>query len=131
LAEVNLLGRHGLADGVTAHYKFGARTPKSSYVTGSVCLFLALFGRSALELLRLIPTAILGVFLIYVGIQHAAYVRDIVKSGSFLSIAATVGLVALVTTNLTWGFLVGFVLQGIFFLITQGREKLLCENRQL
>ena len=102
---------HG-SGGVTAHYRFGARTPKSCYVIGSVCLLLALFGRSAVGLLRLIPMAILGVFLIYVGIQHAAFVRDIVKNRSFLFIAASVGVVALATTNLTWGFLVGFALQG-------------------
>jgi hypothetical protein len=67
--------------------------------------------------------AILGVFLIYVGIQHAAFVRDIVKNRSFLFIAASVGVVALATTNLTWGFLVGFVLQGTMFLFAKAREK--------
>jgi len=113
---------HG-SGGVTAHYRFGARTPKSCYVIGSVCLLLALFGRSAVGLLRLIPMAILGVFLIYVGIQHAAFVRDIVKNRSFLFIAASVGVVALATTNLTWGFLVGFALQGTMFLFAKAREK--------
>jgi SulP family sulfate permease len=113
---------HG-SGGVTAHYRFGARTAKSCYVIGSVCLLLALFGRSAVGLLGLIPMAVLGVFLIYVGIQHGMFVRDVVKNRVSLFIAASIGVVALATTNLTWGFLAGFVLQGIFFLIAKGREK--------
>jgi SulP family sulfate permease len=103
---------HG-SGGITAHNKFGARSEKSSYVIGAVCLLLALFGHSALGLLGLIPLTVLGVFLIYVGIQHGSFVHDIVKNRVWLFIAVTVGLVALATTNLTWGFLVGFVLQGL------------------
>jgi SulP family sulfate permease len=113
---------HG-SGGVTAHYKFGARTSKSSYVIGAVCLLLALFGRSAVGLLGLIPMAILGVFLIYVGIQHALFLRDIVKKTSSLVIAAVVGLVALLTTNLTWGFLAGFFLQGLFLAFGKMRAR--------
>jgi SulP family sulfate permease len=106
---------HG-SGGVTAHYKFGARSQKSTYVIGVICLLLALVGQSAIALLRLIPTAVLGVFLIYVGIQHAAFIRDIIARKAFLLIAACVGIVSLVTTNLTFGSLVGFVLYGIFLL---------------
>jgi sulfate permease, SulP family len=104
---------HG-SGGITAHYKFGARTPKSSYVIGGVCILLALFGKGAVGLLHLIPTAILGVFLAYVGIQHAAYLRDIVRRKSALFIAVSVGAVSLATTNLMWGFLVGFFLEFVF-----------------
>ncbi len=103
---------HG-SGGITAHFKFGARTPKSNYVIGAVCLLLAAIGAAAVAVLRLIPIAILGVFLIYVGVQHALYLRDIVKRLPFLLIAASVGVVALLTTNLMWGFLVGLVLQAI------------------
>jgi SulP family sulfate permease len=113
---------HG-SGGVTAHYRFGARTAKSCYVIGSVCLLLALFGRSAIGLLRLIPTAVLGVFLIYVGIQHGMFVRDVVKNRVSLFIAASIGVVALATTNLTWGFLVGFVLQGLLLAFSKMRAR--------
>jgi SulP family sulfate permease len=113
---------HG-SGGITAHNKFGARSEKSSYVVGAVCLALALFGHSALGLLGLIPMTVLGVFLIYVGIQHAAFVRDIVKNRGWLFIAIVVGLVALATTNLTWGFLVGFVLQGLHLAYTKLRAR--------
>jgi SulP family sulfate permease len=113
---------HG-SGGITAHYRFGARTPKSSYVIGGVCILLALFGRAAVGLLQLIPLAVLGVFLVYVGIQHAAYLRDIVRRRAELLIAVSVGLVSLLSTNLTWGFLVGFVLQGILWASTKVRER--------
>ena len=104
---------HG-SGGITAHYKFGARTQKSSYVIGSACLFLALFGRAAVGLLNLIPTAVLGVFLVYVGIQHGALIRDIVTRKRSLLIAVCVGLVSLIRTNLTYGFAAGFLLEGLF-----------------
>ncbi len=101
---------HG-SGGVTAHNKFGARTPTASYVIGSLCLLLALFGRAAITLLQLIPLAVLGVFLVYVGLHHAAYLRDVLRRLPLLLIAVVVGLVSFFTTNLMWGFLTGFVLQ--------------------
>jgi len=66
---------------------------------------------------------ILGVFLIYVGIQHAAFLRDIMRNRSYLFIAIAVGVVALMTTNLTWGFLVGFALQGLLLIVTRSRQR--------
>jgi len=107
---------HG-SGGVTAHYRFGARAPKSSYVIGAVCILLALFGRAAVDLLKLIPAPVLGVLLAYVGIQHAAYLRDILRRPLLLIIAACVGVVSLLTVNLMWGFLAGFLLQGILWTI--------------
>ncbi|HKS95865.1 MAG TPA: putative sulfate/molybdate transporter [Terriglobia bacterium] len=106
---------HG-SGGITAHYRFGARTQKSSYVIGAVCLLLALFGRGAIGLLSLIPTAILGVFLVYVGVQHGALIRDIMKRKRALGIAVCVAVVSLVRTNLTYGFVAGFILEGLFLL---------------
>ena len=107
---------HG-SGGITAHYKFGARNPRSSYLIGAVCILLACFGRAAVDLLKLIPAPVLGVLLAYVGIQHAAYLRDIVKRPQLLVIAACVGAVSLLTINLMWGFLAGFLLQGILWMI--------------
>ena len=113
---------HG-SGGITAHYKFGARSVKSSYVIGGLCIGLAMFGREAIGLLQLIPTAMLGVFLAYVGIQHAAYLRDIVRHLPQLLIAICVGVVSLATTNLMWGFLIGFVLQGILYFIRKKETR--------
>lgn len=112
---------HG-SGGITAHYKFGARTQKSSYVIGGVCLLLALFGRAAVGLLNFIPLAVLGVFLAYVGIQHGALIRDIVSNRSYLLIAVCVGLVSAIKTNLTYGFVVGFALQGLFVAVARFRK---------
>jgi SulP family sulfate permease len=110
---------HG-SGGITAHYRFGARTPKSSYVIGGVCILLALFGGAAVDLLHLIPLAVLGVFLVYVGIQHAAYLRDLIHRWPQLLIAACVGLVSFFT-NLMWGTLVGLVMEGALW--TYGRAR--------
>jgi sulfate permease, SulP family len=106
---------HG-SGGITAHYRFGARSAKSSYIIGGFCIALAFFGRAAVGLLHLIPTAILGVFLVYVGIQHAMYIRDTVHHLPQFFTALCVGVVSLATTNLMWGFLVGFFLQATFSL---------------
>ena len=123
IGVINLLGGmiqaaplcHG-SGGVTAHYRFGARNPRSSYVIGAVCILLALFGRAAVGVLKLIPAAVLGVLLVYVGIRHAAYLRDILRRPPLLFIAACVGVVSLLTTNLMWGFLAGFLWQGILLM---------------
>jgi sulfate permease, SulP family len=112
---------HG-SGGITAHYRFGARTPKSSYVIGGVCILLALFGGAAVSLLHLIPLSVLGVFLVYVGIQHAAYVRDLVQHWPQLLIAACVGLISILT-NLMWGSLVGLATEGIFWMYRRARLR--------
>jgi len=73
--------------------------------------------------LNLIPAAILGVLLVYVGIQHASYLRDILRRAPLLLIAICVGVVSLLTTNLMWGFLTGFLLQGILlFFPSSGKQ---------
>ena len=112
---------HG-SGGITAHYRFGARTPKSSYIIGGVCILLALFGGAAVALLHLIPLAVLGVFLVYVGIQHAGYLRDLIHRWPQLLIAVSVGLVSFLT-NLMWGFLVGFGLEGILWISRRARQR--------
>jgi len=124
LATAAILGAplcHG-SGGITAHYRFGARSPKSSYVIGGVCILLALFGGAAVGLLHLIPLAVLGVFLVYVGIQHAAYVRDLFQRWPQLLIAVSVGLVSFLT-NLMWGSLLGFALEGILWVYRRAHPR--------
>ncbi|HMD86373.1 MAG TPA: putative sulfate/molybdate transporter [Terriglobia bacterium] len=112
---------HG-SGGITAHYRFGARTPKSSYVIGGICILLALFGAAAVGLLHLIPLAVLGVFLVYVGVQHAAYLRDLIQRWPQLLIAVCVGLVSFLT-NLMWGSLLGLAIEGILWLYRRARQR--------
>jgi len=124
LATAAILGAplcHG-SGGITAHYRFGARTPKSSYVIGGACILLALFGGAAVGLLHLIPLAVLGVFLVYVGIQHAAYVRDLIHRWPQLLIAVCVSLVSFLT-NLMWGSLVGLAIEGILWMYRRARQR--------
>ncbi len=109
---------HG-SGGVTAHHRFGARTATSNYIIGAICLVLAAFGSAAIGVLHFIPVAVLGVFLFYVGLQHALYLLDIAKKVSPMAIALVVGAVSLITTNVMWGFLVGFAVQGVVFLFTK------------
>jgi sulfate permease, SulP family len=112
---------HG-SGGITAHHRFGARTVKSSYVIGAVCLLLALFGGAAVGLLQVIPLEILGVFLVYVGIQHAAYLRDLLGRRPELLIAVVVGLLSF-TRNLMWGALLGFALEGSLWMYRSSRRR--------
>lgn len=112
---------HG-SGGITAHYRFGARTAKSSYVIGGVCIALALMGGAAVGLLHLIPVAVLGVFLVYVGVQHGAYVRDLVGRWPQLAIAIAVGVTSFLT-NLMWGLLLGLALEGILWIYDRARHR--------
>ena len=112
---------HG-SGGITAHYRFGARTPKSSYVIGVLCILLALFGGAAVGLLHLIPLAVLGVFLVYVGVQHGAYIRDLFRRWPQFLIAVGVGVLSFLT-NLMWGALLGFALEGVFWLSRRARPR--------
>jgi SulP family sulfate permease len=110
---------HG-SGGITAHYRFGARTAKSSYVIGGVCIVLALLGGAAVGLLHLIPLAVLGVFLVYVGIQHAAYLRDLLEHRLQLATAVAVGVLS-VLTNLMWGTLLGLTLESLAWVYRRTR----------
>jgi hypothetical protein len=62
------------------------------------------------------------VFLVYVGIQHAAYVRDLIHRWPQLLIAVCVGLVAFLT-NLMWGLLVGLAIEGILWMSRRARAR--------
>ena len=61
---------HG-SGGLTAHYRMGGRTPASTAVIGALLIAVALlFGWSAQEVRSLMPYAVLGALLAYVGAQH-------------------------------------------------------------
>ena len=113
---------HG-SGGITAHYRFGARTAKSSYVIGGVCLVLALLGSASVGLLHVIPLAVLGVFLVYVGVQHAAYLRDLLQHWPQLLIAVGVGVVSFLT-NLMWGSLLGMAIEGTVWFSRRARLRI-------
>ncbi len=101
---------HGCG-GLTAHNKFGATSGRSGLIIGSVLIvFGLLFGHSAAAVVSAFPRGILGVLLCYVGIQHALFVRDIIKDNMAILIAFTVGIVGFAFGNLTIGFVAGFTI---------------------
>ncbi|MBI4301683.1 MAG: sulfate permease [Chloroflexi bacterium] len=98
---------HG-AGGLTAHYRFGARTGGASIIIGGILIAIALFlGKSASKALSLIPYPILGVLLIFVGFQHALLAKKIPRFIDWLTVLA-MGLTALLTANIAIAFAVGF-----------------------
>jgi xanthine/uracil/vitamin C permease (AzgA family) len=56
----------------------------------------------------LIPTAVLGGFLLYVGVEHAALVSDLKGHWDFL-VAGLIAAIAVATGNITAGVICGFL----------------------
>ncbi len=101
---------HG-AGGLTAHYRFGARTGGATVFLGLLLVLLGLlFGQSAVNLLALIPLSILGVLLIYVGIEHAMLISDLVGQRKELFITMLIGALSMVTGNIFYAFVTGMVI---------------------
>lgn len=100
---------HG-SGGVTAHYLFGARTGRANFCIGGVFLLSALFlGKSISALAGMFPISVLGALLIYIGVRHAALIRDVLECGHDFVIAAGIGLLTLITGNLAIAFIAGIV----------------------
>lgn len=103
---------HGCG-GLTAHYKFGARSGLAPILLGSACLGLALFvDGNVLPILSLIPYPVLGVMLAFVGIQHGMLARDVRSWGEW-GIVATIAAVGCATQNLAIGFGLGILLEQV------------------
>jgi SulP family sulfate permease len=99
---------HG-AGGLAAHYRFGARTGGSNLMIGGIFIALALlFGATAISLLGLIPLSILGVLLIFTGIQLMRMLTDVKEKKDLFVVFVIVGLAAL--TNMAVAFGAGIVL---------------------
>ncbi len=100
---------HG-SGGLTAHYKFGARTGGAPIMIGLGCCILGVaFGATAAWIIALIPLAILGAFLLFVGLEHCLLIADLVGRDEFLVALATAS-VSVATGNLTVGYAAGFVM---------------------
>ena len=96
---------HG-SSGVTAHYSLGARTGIAPIIIGFVCLVLGLlFGKEAINIVKLIPYPILGIMLFYVGVRHSLLVVDL--RGKELVTASLIGIISFISGNLAIGYLVG------------------------
>ena len=99
---------HG-AGGLAAHYRFGARTGGSNLMIGALFIVVALlFGKISVSLLAAIPQAVLGVLLLYAGLELALLVRDVSEKND-LFVAFLIAGVGLATTNMALAFAIGMV----------------------
>jgi SulP family sulfate permease len=99
---------HG-AGGLAAHYRFGARTGGSNLIIGITLLILALiFGESIVPVLNLLPRSILGVLLVFAGIQLSLMIQDLRNKKDFFVALLILGLA--LAFNLGIAFLAGIAL---------------------
>ncbi|MBU2560028.1 putative sulfate/molybdate transporter [archaeon] len=97
---------HG-AGGLAAHYRFGARTGGSNLMIGAVFVMVAVvFGKIAISLFGLIPNSILGVLLLFAGIELAMLINDVTEKKD-LFVAFLIAGIALATTNMGIAFIAG------------------------
>lgn len=98
---------HG-AGGLAAHYRFGARTPGSNLIIGGVFILLAIFlGPHALPLVALLPMSILGVLLLFAGLQLSLTIVDLMNRKDMFIVLLMAGIT--IASNLAVGFVVGFI----------------------
>lgn len=99
---------HG-AGGLAAHYRFGARTGGSNLMIGAVFVLIALaFGKIGISLLSSIPNAILGVMLLFAGLELALLIRDVKEKRDFF-VSFMIAGIGLATTNMGIAFFVGII----------------------
>ncbi len=101
---------HG-SGGLTAHYRLGARTGGAALLIGVPFLAMALFlDGNVLPILSLIPYPVLGVLVLFVGVQHSLLARDLRHKKEIL-VALAVAIPGLLTASLAIGLASGICLQ--------------------
>jgi len=119
---------HGCG-GLTAHYRFGARTARANLIIGIIFVSIAiLFARMSPYLLRTVPLAIFGAALVYVGISHTLLARDMRKIQD-ITIISAMGLVTILYNNLTVALFAGIALRETFnYKVYYERLSTLCRS---
>jgi MFS superfamily sulfate permease-like transporter len=98
---------HG-AGGLAGQYRFGARTGGSVVLLGIAKIVLALlFGTSLLMWLQAYPQSVLGVLLIFSGMELALVCRDQTTRQDYFVVLLTAG--TCMALNTAAGFLVGWI----------------------
>ena len=98
---------HG-AGGLAAHYRFGARTAGSNLMIGLIFVLMAvLLGTNIVDVLNLLPMAVLGVLLIFAGSQLTLTIMDLDQRKDFFVAALILGIT--LATNLAAGFITGMI----------------------
>ncbi len=99
---------HG-AGGLAAHYRFGARTGGSNVMIGLIFMIIALaFGKFGITMLTSIPNAVLGILLIFAGLELGVLVRDL-NTRNEIFIAILIASIGFITTNMSIAFVIGIV----------------------
>jgi len=103
---------HG-SGGLTAHYRFGARSGGATLILGMMFVLLAvIFSGSGVIVLRLIPPWLLGTMLAYVGICHILLIRGL-RERRIMALA--MGVIGLLTSNLFYALVFGLVVDNVSF----------------
>ncbi len=99
---------HG-AGGLAAHYRFGARTGGSNIMIGVIFAVIAVaFGKIGISLLTSIPNAILGILLLFAGLELALLIKDLEeKKDLFVSIL--IAGIGFATTHMGIAFFTGII----------------------
>ena len=101
---------HG-AGGLAAHFRFGARTGGSNIMIGVVFLITAIFfGKIGINLLSIIPNSILGILLLFAGLELALLIIDL-KEKEELFIVFIITGISLVTNNMGIAFIAGIFIE--------------------
>ena len=99
---------HGTG-GLAAHYRFGARTGGAPIMIGALLVVMALaFGEFGFTLLTMIPNSVLGVLLIFAGLELCPLIRSLKANEEFF-VALLIAGIALSVSNMAWAFVIGIV----------------------
>ncbi len=99
---------HGTG-GLAAHYRFGARTGGAPIMIGALLVILALvLGELGLTILALIPNSVLGVLLVFAGLELCPLVRSLKTNEEFF-VALLIAGIALAVPNMAWAFGIGIL----------------------
>ncbi len=97
---------HGTG-GLAAHYRFGARTGGAPIMIGIFFVVIALaLGEFGFTLLSIIPKSVLGVLLVFAGLELCPLLRSL-KTNEEYFIALLIAGIALAVPNMGWAFGVG------------------------
>ncbi len=99
---------HGTG-GLAAHYRFGARTGGAPLMIGAILVVLALvFGEAGFTFLTLLPNSVLGVLLIFAGLELCPLIRSL-KTNEEYFVALLISGISLAVPNMAWAFGIGIL----------------------
>ncbi|MEW5773259.1 MAG: putative sulfate/molybdate transporter [Thermodesulfobacteriota bacterium] len=99
---------HGTG-GLAAHFRFGARTGGAPLMIGAIFVAIALvFGEAGFTFLTLLPNSVLGVLLIFAGLELCPLIRSL-KANEEYFVALLISGISLAVPNMAWAFGIGIV----------------------